>query len=508
MIEMKNKCFKKIIYISLLIAISLFVLSACGEKKEKELDVESVQDFNNKDYTIGVVSGYIFEEEVKENLPNAKIKLYDNRENTLKGLMAGEIDGIADDEPVVRARMRSDDSIKCVSGYVKESDYSFIFQKNENGEKLSGEFSDYIAELKANGELEALDEKWFGDDTDNKTSEKPDSLPETNGKIVLAYEHEIPFAYQSVDASVGYEIDIALGFCEKYGYGLEIINTDFDDLINGVKSGKYDAACSGITITDSRKEDFYFGAPDYSGGTCIYIKASVDGTEELEKSDTFFKAVENTFVEEGRYKLFLKGILVTIIIVLSGIVGGTAFGIVLYMYRMRGYQLVKFFVKIFTGLIHCIPVVMIVMLVYYSFYNHMAIGGVLASQIAFIFYFADEMYMLIEKHAKRKKETGEDEYSLQDKYRPEFIDTKEFFHILFKDKEEIVDDFRERVVTLIKMTAVVGYVTTQDMTKVFDIIRLNSKETMIPLVATTIAYFLLIAIVIAIINRIAKKKED
>lgn len=507
----RKKYFIKTLYMILLVLTSLLIFSACDEKKEKVVDVESVQDFNSEDYTIGVASGFIFEEEVKENLPNANVKIYANREDAYKGLMAGEIDGIADDEPVVRSRLRNDDAIKLVPGYVKKADYSFIFQKSENGEKLSGEFSDYVSELRSNGELDSLDDKWFGEETDNKISDDASSLPNTNGKLKVAYDSEIPFAYSSGGKPTGYEIDIIIGFCEKYGYALELVNDSFVNLFSGVSSGEYDAACNGITITESRKESFYFGAPDYNGGTCIYVKAVVDGAEELQKSDTISNSFKNTFVNNGRYKLFLKGILITIIIVLSALVGGIILGIIMYMYGKRGYPLVRLIIRIITGLIHCIPVVMIVMLVYYSFYNHMAVGGMLASQIAFILYFADEIYMMIERHAIKRKDDEEDKYNLQDKYRLEFIDTKEFFHILFRDKEEIVEDFRERVVTLIKMTAVVGYVTTQDMTRIFDVIRLESKETMIPLVATTIAYFLLIAVVIAIINRInirSKKDEN
>ena len=507
----RKKIIRKTLYLILLVITSLLIFSACDEKEEKVLDVESVQDFNSEDYTIGVVTGFIFDEEIKENLPNANIKVYDNRENAYKGLMAGEVDGIAEDEPVVRSRLRNDDAIKLVPGYVKEADYSFIFQKNEKGKKLSGEFSDYISELRSSGELESLDDKWFGEETDNKKSDSADLLPNINGKLTVAYDEEIPFTYNSGGKPTGYEIDIIIGFCEKYGYALEIVHDSFVNLFSGVSSGKYDAACDGITITESRKDSFYFGAPDYNGGTCIYVKSVVDGAEELQKSDTVSNSFKNTFVNNGRYKLFLKGILITIIIVLSALVGGIILGIIMYMYGKRGYPLVRLIIRIITGLIHCIPVVMIVMLVYYSFYNHMAVGGMLASQIAFILYFADEIYMMIERHAIKRKDDEEDKYNLQDKYRLEFIDTKEFFHILFRDKEEIVEDFRERVVTLIKMTAVVGYVTTQDMTRVFDVIRLESKETMIPLVATTITYFLLIALVIAIINRInirSKKDEN
>ena len=70
----------------------------------------------------------------------------------------------------------------------------------------------------------------------------------------------------------------------------------------------------------------------------------------------------------------------------------------------------------------------------------------------------------------------------------------------------VVEDYKERIITLIKMTAVVGYVSTQDMTSVLNTIRMESMETMMPIIATTLCYIILILIITVILNRIGRKK--
>ena len=495
---------KKIRYIILMLimAINISMLTGCGAEEKKTVKIESVQDFNDKKLTIGVISGYIFGEEVETYLPEAKTKVYYSREEAYKGLQIGEVDGVADDEPAIRARMRSDDSVSMADGYVDSSEYSFLFQKNEWGETLSKQFSEYIAKLKESGELAQLDEKWFGKNTENKVSEDYSTLPDTNGTLNITYEGaDVPFAYTSRDKPVGYEIDIAIGFCKEYGYGLNIVKREFQDTLEGIKSGEYDAGCGAITITEARKKDYCFGAADYEGGIGICIRSVNNSALEDKSKNEFERSVKKTFLDHDRYKLFLKGILLTLLITICSVLGGTILGVIFYILSKRGNGVVRLIIRMITGFIHLVPAVMLVMLIYYSFYSRLTTGGIIAAISAFTLVFSDDVYRVILKNAKARKND-----ELQEQYRLEYIDTKEFFDVLFKRKYAVIDDYKEKIITLIKMTAVVGYVSVQDMTRVFDVVRRESLETMTPLIATTALYFLLILIITVIFDRIGNSE--
>ena len=63
-----------------------------------------------------------------------------------------------------------------------------------------------------------------------------------------------PYEYVEGDEVVGIDAEIAAAVCEKMGYDLEIVDTEFDSLISGVASGKYDFVMAGMTVTEERQQ--------------------------------------------------------------------------------------------------------------------------------------------------------------------------------------------------------------------------------------------------------------
>ena len=221
---MVNKKVKKSIFLILSILVIILVCG-CGKKEEVKVrrSFDSLKELNNEDVRIGVVSGYIFDRVVLRSLPKAQVVYFNDRDEIYKALSFGDIDAIADDEPIIRARLRTTDEFEMIDGYLEEDEYSFIFPKTEEGKRLSEEYSSYIEGLKANGQLSYLDEKWFGNSTENKKSKDINELTGENGVIRFAFDKSnIPFAYMSADKPTGYDIDLLIGFCEEYGYGLEL----------------------------------------------------------------------------------------------------------------------------------------------------------------------------------------------------------------------------------------------------------------------------------------------
>jgi polar amino acid transport system substrate-binding protein len=69
-----------------------------------------------------------------------------------------------------------------------------------------------------------------------------------------------------VEADIGAEIGTALGV------QVEMIDLDFDTLLETVKKGEVDIAISAITITPERKKQFLFSTPYFNGGQSILIR--------------------------------------------------------------------------------------------------------------------------------------------------------------------------------------------------------------------------------------------
>ena len=409
-----------------LLLLVLVLTAACGRKQGAAFVPETLEDFNQSTVTIGTTDGYIFADVVRRELPQAQLKIYQNRSDVYKALQTGTVDGVADDEPIIRAHMRASDDFVLFDGYLEPSDYAFFFPKNERGDVLREQFNTYLENCRNSGVLDTLNEKWFGKATDNKTSEDAAALPDINGTVRIAFDDSnIPFAYFSAGKAVGYDVDLAVGFCREYGYGLEFTKTAFTDMLADVAAGKLDAGCGAITITQDRAKYGSFSDPSYTGGISICGRAAAARTTR----SGFFADLRARFTRS-----FVDGLL------------------------------------------------------YYRYYRDLTVGGMFAAVIGFTIAFGESVYSMLKKYAPTLN-GGKTERA----YRLDLIDGREFYERLFYQRGAVITaDFREMVVSLIKGTAVAGFIAVTDLTRAYELIRTGSYEITLPLIVTTLVYFLII----------------
>ncbi len=92
-------------------------------------------------------------------------------------------------------------------------------------------------------------------------------------KLIMATNAEFPpYEYMEGNEIVGIDAEIAKAIAEKLGYELVIENVDFDSLIPGVQTGKYDFAAAGMTVTDERLEQVDFTQTYATGIQSIIVK--------------------------------------------------------------------------------------------------------------------------------------------------------------------------------------------------------------------------------------------
>ena len=73
-----------------------------------------------------------------------------------------------------------------------------------------------------------------------------------------------------------------------------------------------------------------------------------------------------------------------------------------------------------------------------------------------------------------------------------YTDRMTFFQIILPQAlQHFMPTYRGQVVSLLKATAVVGYIAVQDLTKMGDIVRSRTYEAFFPLIAVAVIYFLL-----------------
>ena len=82
-----------------------------------------------------------------------------------------------------------------------------------------------------------------------------------------------PYEYKDDNGEfAGIDVEIAKLIAEKLGMELKIEDVDFDSIVGGVQSGKYDMGMAGMTVTDERKQSVNFTTTYAKGVQVVIVK--------------------------------------------------------------------------------------------------------------------------------------------------------------------------------------------------------------------------------------------
>ncbi len=221
--------------------------------------------------TIGVQTGTSFDAIVAEKLPDAQVDYYNNKADLVAALTGKKVDAFVVDEPVAKLLMLEDGRLTYLPDYLDSVEFALVFPKNDAGRALRDQFNAFLEQL-PDGTLDQLAAKWFGDDEEAKTMPDIAALKADNGTLHLATESGYaPFEYMRNGEVVGYDMELAARFCEACGYGLEIVDMNFDGILPAVQAGKADFAAAGIAITPERSESVLFSKPNFFNSTVLVV---------------------------------------------------------------------------------------------------------------------------------------------------------------------------------------------------------------------------------------------
>lgn len=122
-------------------------------------EINKASDLDGK--LVAVKIGTATVDYLKENVPNAKLKLFPNIDNAFLELATGRVDAVVHDTPNLQyfANTAGKGQVKVV-GSLKSGDfYGIGFPK---GSDLVPVVNKALAELRNNGTYDAIYEKWFG----------------------------------------------------------------------------------------------------------------------------------------------------------------------------------------------------------------------------------------------------------------------------------------------------------------------------------------------------------
>ena len=449
---------------------------------------------------IGSATGTTYDEIVKRRLPDVTFSYFNTYSDMVTALKAGKIAAFACDEPVLKGILAENSEVAMLPEYLDTFEYGFIFGMDERGPELSEQFSEFIREIRDSGALSRMEEKWLNGHLD--AAEMPDirALDGKNGTLTLALDAlNPPFEFMRGSECAGFEVELAVRFCESRGYALSIRNMDFVAVLTSVQTGKADFGASTISITEERKQSVRFSEPHYSGGTVLAVLKATEAMAADGPSfwDGIILSFEKTFLREERWRLFAQGVFTTLIITLASILTGTALGFLVFMLCRNGNRAANAITRCCLWLVQGMPMVVLLMILYYIIFGSIAINGILVAVIGFTVTFGASVFGLL-KLGVGAVDVGQYEAA----YALGYSNRHTFFKIILPQAlPHVLPAYMGEIVGLIKATAVVGYIAVQDLTKMGDIVRSRTYEAFFPLIAVTVIYFALEGIIKLLIRR-------
>lgn len=235
-------------------------LAACGSSAPANT-VFSVDDMVGK--KIGVQLGttgdiYASDFADEDETGKTEVEKYNKGADAIQSLKQGKLDCVIIDRQPAEAFVAKNDDLMILEEEFALEDYAIAVAK-ENSD-LTEKINAALAELKADGTLEAIISNYIGDDTKGKTPyESPADVDRSNGTLIMATNAQFePYEYYKGDEVVGIDVDMAKAICDKLGMELQIEDMEFDSIINAVQSGKADVGIAGMTVTEDRLKNIDF----------------------------------------------------------------------------------------------------------------------------------------------------------------------------------------------------------------------------------------------------------
>lgn len=435
-------------------------------------------------------------------VPNVTYSYFNNRTDMLAALKNGKVEAVPADEPVAKLAVAQNPALTLLPERIVEDHYGVALQKDSH---LTAQVNDAIAQLKADGTLEEMKEKWTGSDESVKILPQLD-YPGANGTLRVAHDTAAePMEYVSAGGeSVGYDLELMLRIGEILDRKVEFNGVDFSGLIPMLQSGKVDAAVGCISITDERKKTVDMSDSYYDGGLYFVVRkvteSSVSASTQTKESfgDSLKASFTRTFLTENRWKLVLDGLEVTgLISICSGLLG-SLMGFGICMLRRSKKRFASLPAAAFIRLIQGTPIVVLLMILYYIIFGKLDISAILVA----IFGFAVNFGVYVSE-MMRTGIDAVDKGQIEAAHALGFTKVKTFWKITFPQAaRHFLPVFKGEFISMVKMTSVVGYIAIQDLTKVSDIIRSRTLEAFFPLIATAVIYFLVANVLTMLLSRL------
>lgn len=247
--------------------------STASEAASGKQVIFALEDLKGK--TVGVQLGttgdLYMSDEIGGGLDIAGVEQYNKAADAVQALLSNKIDAVCIDDQVAKNFVDANpDTLTILDTAYAVEDYAACLSKDNAA--LTEAMNGAIAELKADGTLDAILDKFINKTEGAQGYVSPADADHSKGTLVMATNATFePYEYIENGSVVGIDADFAKAICDKLGYDLKIEDMEFDSIIPAVQSGKADFGMAGMTVTEERLQSIDFTDSYCSGVQSIIV---------------------------------------------------------------------------------------------------------------------------------------------------------------------------------------------------------------------------------------------
>lgn len=438
---------------------------------------------------IGAMTGTIGEFYVEKHFLNAELLLFDDINDAIVALRSNKVDYVITAYTTALLASRHNKDIALLPKKHINEPAAIAVQKGNN--ELVEKINAVVNRMKEDGRLKDLIERWLEQDGGGYSGQN--NLVAANAPVLrvgVAANRE-PMCFVRNNKIVGLDCELIETIAAEIGMRVEYMDMKFSALISAIESGRVDVIVSNITVTQERRQKVLFSV-DYFFNPQIMM--TLKGSEDIEQIDAapgFFVKIKESFynnlVREKRWKLILNGLKATLIITLFAVLLGTIIGALVCAMRMSRNALINSIARVYIDIMRGTPILVMLMILFYVVFASTGLSATVVAIITFALNMAaysSEMF----RTSIESVDSGQREAGLS----MGFTKVRTFIYIILPQAvRKVIPIYKGEVISLLKMTSIVGYIAVVDLTKASDIIRSRTFDAFFPLIVVAVIYFIL-----------------
>lgn len=446
-------------------------------------EIRTLSDVWTKGAVVAIEEGTCAERQAKTAFPTNRFVEYANAHDAIVALEDGKVDALVYDRPYLDYAALNRSGIRVLDENLGASRISIGAPLGRDA--LMEKVNAYIRSFRADGTYDAMYRRWVMTvDPEMPTIPEP-THPDGEIRIGVTLD-QVPMGYLAEGGEYkGYDIEFSRRLALYLNKRIKFLSMDYPALIAATSAGKVELGISQFDATEERQKtmllsDAYIDSP---------IGVAVRRSDRCRQSflDWLIGGMRRTFVEESRWKLLLDGLAVTLEITFAAALLGTVLAFPLWLTLISRIRPIRAMGRAWVEVMQGTPVLVMLMIIFYVAFSDIDISPVLVAVLVFGCHFSAYAGEMLRSGVMAVPQ-GQWEASSALGYSA----VGAFRRFVFPQALRIVlPVYRGALISMLKDTSVVGYITIHDLTKVGDLVRARTYDGFFPLVSTAVVYFLL-----------------